>query len=97
MHSSLNPRLMALIPSVTAGLIDNLRVGAFWTRLNVNFASANANTTISHGLGRKPSGYIVLGRSVAGEIFDDRTQSGWTDKAIVLQASVAGHYDLWIV
>lgn len=94
--AGLNPRLLALIPTVTAGVADGMRVGSFWVRLNVNFALANTNTSVQHGLGRKPCGYFCTGRSVAGVLLDDRTQAGWDHQTIVLQASLAGHYDMWI-
>lgn len=95
--AGLNPRLLALVPTITCALQDNMRVGSFWVRLNVNFPNANTNQTIQHGLGRVPSGYMCIGRSVAGELLDDRTKAGWTHDAIVLQASAAGDYDLWIL
>lgn len=94
---SLNPRLLALLPTITAGLTDNLRVGSFWTRLNINFAVANTAQDIAHGLGRVPSGYLVIGRRQAGDVYDDGTHTNWTSGNIRLLASASGHYDLWLL
>lgn len=94
---SLNPRLLALVPTVTAGLADNTRMGSFWVRLNVLITPANTNVNVLHGLGRKPSGYLVMGQRQAGSVYDDGTHTGWDHEGIVVKASAAGTYDLWIV
>ncbi|MES1988817.1 MAG: hypothetical protein V4440_12475 [Pseudomonadota bacterium] len=56
--------------------------------LNVTFTTALTNTTAIHGLGRVPSGYIIVGLSAQMIVSDGTSQS--TASAIVLQSSIAG-------
>lgn len=76
-------------------LVDNTRIGSFWTLLSrtINLA----DTTFTIGLGRKPSGYIVI-RNVPGGIVYDGTNGGtdWSSSVIVVRASSAGTYSLLV-
>lgn len=65
----------------------------------VNFvaASPNVDTNIKLSLGHTPQGYIVLGATVAGIVYFGSNQgTDWTPIKIVLRASAAGGYNLWV-
>lgn len=56
----------------------------------VNFtsnATPDAEDTISHGLGKVPNGYIVIGRNKAGVLYNGTT--AWTMTNIYLKSNVA--------
>ena len=91
--AGINPRLLALIPTVSTGVVDDAPVGTFWMRVNV--AIGTGNTNIRCGLPRVPSGYIVT-RNRAGGIVQDGDTTQWAAGNINLKASVAGNYDLWV-
>lgn len=55
--------------------------------LTVTFTSANADKTVSHSLGRVPTGYIVYSGSAAGSVYDGTV--AWTASAITLKCSQA--------
>lgn len=58
------------------------------------FSSANTTVGVSHGLGRVPSGYIVVGLSAAMTVFNGSGSN--TTSVIYLQASAAGSASLLI-
>lgn len=66
--------------------------------LIVNFAVANADKTISHGLGRTPVGYHAIRTPHGGGIITDGANNGtdWTDAVLVLQATATGTYTLLV-
>lgn len=57
-------------------------------RLTVNFTAANVAQTIQHNLGHMPSGYVLIGSTVAMSVYDGGT--AFTDKFIYLKASAIG-------
>lgn len=40
------------------------------TTSEVTFSAANTDTRIAHGLGRAPTGYLIIGQSASGSIYD---------------------------
>lgn len=71
-------------------LLDNETVGSFCAVLKRTITAANTDTVIDHALGRKPQGYHVIRRNVAG-IFYDGSSGGadWTDRTITIRSTVA--------
>jgi hypothetical protein len=67
------------------------RIGSFYYLGLVTINTTD--TTLTHGLGRVPSGYIAW-RSQAGGIVTDGTNLGsdWTTDTVVLRATVSGKY-----
>lgn len=66
-------------------------------QLIATFASPNADTTFTLALGHVPGEYVEESKSVAGVVYNGSNQkSDWTPNAIVLRASVAGTYHLWV-
>lgn len=65
--------------------------------LTAVFALANVDTSFVISLGSAPDGYLQYQASVAGTVYNGSNQgSDWTPNVIVLRASVAGTYRLWI-
>jgi hypothetical protein len=66
--------------------------------LIVNFAAANADKTIAHGLGRTPVGYDQKRIPSGGGLVTDGANNGtdWTDAVIVLQATATGTYTIFV-
>lgn len=56
--------------------------------INVTFSSANVDVASIHGLGRVPSGYIILGASAAMSVYDGASAN--TSSLIYLRSSAAG-------
>ena len=52
------------------------------------FSAANTDTSVSHGLGRVPSGYIVTSISASMVVYTGT--AAWTSSTISLKASAAG-------
>jgi len=57
--------------------------------VTVPFTVANENTTVIHGLGRVPAGYLVVGLSTNMIIYDGSVAG--TTSAIVLKSSAIGN------
>jgi hypothetical protein len=51
-------------------------------------AVANQEFTVVHGLGRRPVGYNVMDRNLAGGLYSDSRDS-WTESLITLKCSLA--------
>lgn len=70
------PRYLTI---VLADIVKQINGGLdFGTNFNASsvsaiFSSANTDTAISHGLGRVPAGYLVLGSSAAMQVYDGVT------------------------
>lgn len=57
--------------------------------------SENVDVTASHGLGRVPAGYFVVGANVGGHVYDPTGEPEvWTSTEIILRATSAGTYRL---
>lgn len=54
----------------------------------VSFTTADTNTSVSHGLGRVPSGYLVLNRSANMVVYDG--SSAATSSTFYLRSSAQG-------
>lgn len=80
---------------ITRGLVDQTRLGSFWVRVLVTIDTTD--TTITHSLGRIPSGYLVFRAQADGVVYDGSgLGADWTASAIVLRASVQGAYTLFV-
>lgn len=68
------------------------RIGSFYALVGVTINMAD--TTLTHALGRIPSGYLVFQAPHGGGVVYDGTLNGsdWSPSQIVLAASVAGIY-----
>ncbi len=62
--------------------------------LSMTFSAANADTTVSHGLGRVPAGYIVTSASAATSVYDGSISN--TSSDLTLRASVAATVGLLV-
>lgn len=56
--------------------------------INVTFSAANQNVTVSHNLGKIPTGYLVAGLTSALIVYDGSLPSNQTN--ITLRASAPG-------
>ena len=86
----------AFIPIITGTLLDGARVGTF--EAAVNRAVGTADTSLAHGLGRTPNGVLAYRSSSGGVLYD--ATSGvtlWTDRLIVLRATVAGTFSFLLI
>jgi hypothetical protein len=55
--------------------------------LSITFSSSDTDTTVTHGMGRVPAGYIVSGKSVACSVYDGSVDA--TAQTITLKSSAA--------
>lgn len=55
--------------------------------LTITFSAADTNVATFHGLGRVPTGYIVIGRSAAASIYNGSSAN--TSSLLYLRASAA--------
>ncbi len=55
--------------------------------ISITFSAADVDTASAHGLGRVPSGYIVLGSSAATQVYDGASAN--TAQLLYLRASAA--------
>ncbi len=62
--------------------------------VSITFSSANTDTSINHGLGRVPAGYIVTSLTAALVPYDGTVPS--TDSTLTLRASATGTAGLLI-
>jgi hypothetical protein len=61
------------------------------------FNNANTDTSFTLALGHVPEQYVEQQKSVAGVVYNGSNQgTDWTPTKIVLRASAAGTYRLWI-
>lgn len=58
------------------------------TQISVNFTAANAEQAISHSLGKVPSGYFLVGASVALNLYNGTSDN--TDSKIYIKSSAIG-------
>lgn len=72
------------------GLVDNFD-GKMHT---LTFSSANTDTALVHGLGRVPSGYLVVRRSANMTVYDGA--NAWTPANAYLRASSAGSITVFV-
>ena len=79
------------MPFVSNKLVDQNRLGTFGVALNqAANASANGEFTVTHPLGRVPSGYILIRSKLGGQVYDPTDGSArWTAKTIILRDTVA--------
>lgn len=56
--------------------------------LTLTFSAANTDTALTHGLGRVPTGYIIIKRSASMVVYDG--SAAWTSQLIYLKASATG-------
>ena len=56
--------------------------------LTLTFSAASTDTSLTHGLGRVPTGYVILKRSASMTVYDG--SAAWTSNLIYLRASAAG-------
>ena len=61
--------------------IDNCKTGL----VSVAFLKANTQQAIQHGIGKAPTGYIVVESQGLGLVYDGA--SNWTNQVIYLQCS----------
>ena len=88
--------LQAFIPIISGPLLDDARVGTWGVA--VARAVGVGDTSLSHGLGRTPNGIIVYRSSSGGVLYDATTGSTlWTDRLIVLRATVAGTFSFLLI
>lgn len=57
--------------------------------LTLTFSSSATDTTLVHGLGRVPTGYLVLRRSANMVVYDGT--GAWSANSISLKSSAAGN------
>ena len=74
--------------SQKAGAYTNVRTNARERRVSVTFLTANAPTPIYHGLGFAPSGYTVLSKGAASDVYNDFPLPS-TSRVIVLKCNTA--------
>lgn len=72
----------------------NLADNASTEILSVTFPGANVNVSISHGLGRTPSGYTVVGRDSVINVYNGSEPN--TDSVLNLRSSGAGTAQIMI-
>lgn len=85
-----------LVPFTHFPFRNHQRDGTF-QQLTAVFGSPNVDTNFTLSLGRIPSVYVQGGSTVAGIVYNGSNQgSDWTPKLIVLRASVAGTYNVWV-
>lgn len=70
------------------GSFSEVRSNARERRVSVSFGAANAPKVIYHGLGFSPSGFQVLGKNQAGDVYGDLPLRS-TSRVVVLKCSVA--------
>lgn len=65
--------------------------------LTAVFTLANTDTSFVIALGNAPDGYFQFQASVAGTVYNGTNQgTDWTANRVVLRASAAGTYRLWV-
>lgn len=85
------PRFLTLFGEQVARILNN---GLdFETNFNsklvsLTFSSANVDTSVAHGLGRVPSGYIIIGLSADLTVYDGIGTNTTTN--LFLRASATG-------
>lgn len=75
------------VKSILNGNIEfdkNMLINSF----SVDFTVANSDTTIVHNLGKIPKGYIIIGKTVAMDVYDGTITS--TTQNITLKSTVVG-------
>jgi hypothetical protein len=77
------------------GSFSNVRTNARERRIPVAFQTINVPTLVYHGLGFVPSGFTVLGKDQAGDVYGKLPISA-TSRVIVLYATVVGTYDVLV-
>lgn len=63
--------------------VDNCRTNI----VSITFSASNTDTTVGHGLGRVPQGYILVGSSSAMSVYNG---SGNTASQVTLRSSATG-------
>jgi hypothetical protein len=58
--------------------------------------TANATTTINHGLGRALQGWFLTGISGASTIYDLQMTNPSTNKTLILHSSAAVTVSIWV-
>jgi hypothetical protein len=56
--------------------------------LTLTFSASATDTALTHGLGRVPTGYIILKRSASMTVYDG--SAAWTSQLMYLRASATG-------
>lgn len=84
------PRFLAMFTLSVKNILNNgaLFADNFNCKIqSVTFSAANTEVNVTHNLGRKPSGYLVLTRSANAVIYDGTTEN--SDSSLFLRASAA--------
>ena len=92
----LNSWIRKVIP-FTGRFIAGEKSGlGFW--LTATFAAPNSDTTFIISNGMIPNiGYVVVQASAGGIVYNGSNQgSDWTANSIVLRATAAGTYKMWL-
>jgi hypothetical protein len=71
------------------GSFSTVRTNARERRIPVTFQTANAPTLVYHGLGFAPSGFTVLAKDRAADVYSTLPMSS-TSRVIVLYCNTAG-------
>jgi len=78
-----------LMPVMDSSIIDGLLI--------TDQALASGTTSIiSHGLGRKIKGWIVVGKNAAQHVYDVQSSNDNPDKFLYLTAGGTVTVDLWV-
>lgn len=76
-------------------LVDNHKIGSFWTLLNRTINTTD--TVLAIGLGRTPTAVIVVQNQPGGVVHDGTAhRSDWTPSSVTLRATVAGVYGVLV-
>ncbi len=79
-----------------AKIPDGFRMGRGVIRL-ITVATANADLTIAHTLGRMPNLLLVLDPGTNYVDWKRSAITAWTEKSITVQFSATGAIKIWIV
>ena len=76
-------------------LVDNHKIGSFWTLLNRTINTTD--TVFSIGLGRTPTAIIVVQNQPGGVVHDGTAfRADWTPSSITLRATIDGIYGVLV-
>lgn len=67
----------------------------FGAPVTVEFTAAATPTRVVHGLSTAPTGYIVVRKSAALDVYDSTTSAG-DSSYLVLESTAAGTVTLWV-
>ena len=76
-------RLVQLVPILDGRLVSDVTL-------------TTSTTRVEHGLGRRPSGWIVVGKSADARVWDLQSSNNLQDRYLDLRASATVVTSLWI-